>query len=123
MWDVEYTDEFFEWWDQLTDPERIDVTAYVGLLEKCGPNLKYPYSSGIKGSVYGHIRELRVQHAGKPYRILYAFDPRRTAILLIGGNKIGDDRWYEKYVRIAEYLYDQHLIELQQEELDNEKIF
>ena len=42
------------------------------------------------------MRELRVQHRGKPYRILYAFDPRRCAILLIGGNKTGKDQWYEK---------------------------
>jgi hypothetical protein len=58
------------------------------------------------------MRELRVQYKGDPYRILYAFDPRRTAILLIGGNKTGDDRWYEKYVPIADRLYAVHLKEI-----------
>lgn len=66
------------------------------------------------------MRELRVQHAGKPHRILYAFDPRRTAILLIGGNKVGDERWYVKYVPIADRLYKEHLNSLQQECLTNE---
>jgi hypothetical protein len=59
-----------------------------------------------------HMRELRVQHKGLPYRILYAFDPRRTAILLIGGNKTGNDRWYAEYVPVADRLYDEHLDEL-----------
>jgi hypothetical protein len=61
------------------------------------------------------MRELRVQHAGRPYRILYAFDPRRTAILLIGGDKTGDDRWYTTYVPLADRLYDEHLAQLRQE--------
>jgi len=55
------------------------------------------------------MRELRIQHAGKPYRVLYAFDPRRTAILLIGGNKTGKDRWYIEFVPIADALYDRHI--------------
>jgi hypothetical protein len=61
------------------------------------------------------MRELRVQHAGRPYRILYAFDSRRAAILLIGGEKTGDDRWYETYVPLADQLYDEHLAQLRQE--------
>lgn len=119
MWEVEYTDEFEEWWNTLNESEQIDVAAYVELLEKSGPNLRHPYSSGIKGSKYTHMRELRIQHAGKPYRILYAFDPRRTAILLIGGGKTGKDRWYEKYVPIADRLYEQHLAELKEERYIN----
>ena len=55
------------------------------------------------------MRELRIQHRGKPYRTLYAFDPRRAAILLIGGNKAGDKRWYPKHIAIADVLFDQHL--------------
>jgi len=55
------------------------------------------------------MRELRVQHAGQPYRILYAFDPRRTALLLTGGNKTGDNRWYTKYVPIADRLYEEYI--------------
>ena len=61
------------------------------------------------------MRELRVQHKGDPYRILYAFDPRRAAILLIGGNKAGDNNWYERFVPIADKLYDKHLETLKKE--------
>lgn len=114
-WDVEYTNEFGIWWDSLLESEQIEVAAYVELLEKCGPNLRFLYSSGIQGSRHSHMRELRVQHRGKPYRVLYAFDPRRCAILLIGGNKTGDERWYKKYIPIADKLYDEHLKILKQE--------
>jgi hypothetical protein len=61
------------------------------------------------------MRELRIQHKGEPYRILYAFDPRRSAILLIGGNKGGNDRWYEVYVPRADKLYEEHLAALVKE--------
>lgn len=61
------------------------------------------------------MRELRTQHDGRPYRTLYAFDPRRVAILLIGGDKTGDGRWYERMVPVADRLYDEHLEELKQE--------
>ncbi len=54
------------------------------------------------------MRELRVQHNGKPYRVLYAFDPGRTAILLIGGCKTGNDRWYDEFIPKADRIYDEH---------------
>ena len=108
-WDVEYTDEFEDWWKYLTEAEQESVAATVGLLEIEGPRLPFPYSSGVEGSRHGHMRELRIQHAGRPYRVLYAFDPRRCAILLIGGDKTGNDRWYEQFVPVADRLYDEHL--------------
>lgn len=116
-WDVEYTDQFEEWWSTLDESEHESVAAYARLLEEKGPHLKHPYCSGINGSRHSHMRELRVQHKGSPYRVLYAFDPRRSAILLIGGNKVGHDRWYEEYVPIADDLYDEHLLELRKEGL------
>lgn len=114
-WDVEYTDEFEAWWVGLNEDEQIDIDAVVGLLEEKGPHLPYPYSSDVKRTRHGSIRELRIQHKGKPYRILYAFDPRRTAILLIGGRKGGDRRWYDKYVPLAEKIYREHLKSLEKE--------
>ncbi len=115
-WEVEYTDEFGEWWDSLDQGEQVAVSATVGLLEARGPQLPFPYSSGIEGSKHGHMRELRVQYKGEPYRILYAFDPRRVALLLLGGCKGGDDRWYITNVPIADRLLDEHLQALDQEE-------
>jgi hypothetical protein len=112
MWEVEYTDEFGAWWEHLTEAEKISVTTHVELLEHYGPNLPFPYSSGIYGSKYPHMRELRVQHQGKPIRVIYAFDPRRIAILLVGGNKIGNSLWYTKFIALADKLYDAHLKDL-----------
>jgi hypothetical protein len=114
-WEVEYTHEFVQWWNTLTADEQADVSHYVDELEKHGPQLAFPYSSDVKGSRHGAMRELRVQSGGKPIRIFYAFDPRRTAILLIGGRKGGDKRFYETFVRVADHLFDQHLVELRAE--------
>jgi hypothetical protein len=113
--EVEYTDEFGDWWDTLSEHEQDDVAATVVLLADKGPTLPFPYSSGIDDSKHSHMRELRIQHAGKPYRVLYAFDPRRTAILLIGGDKTGNERWYKEFVPLADALYDQHVEELKKE--------
>lgn len=115
-WDVEVTDEFKAWWDGLTEAERISVERFVLLLEERGPHLPFPYSSSINGSRHAAMRELRVQHQGRPYRVLYAFDPRRVAILLLGGDKTGDDRWYEKNVPLADRLYDNHLAGIKEED-------
>lgn len=116
-WEVEYTDEFEGWWHSLSEGEQDAATAYISLLEQLGPNLGFPHSSGITGSKHGHMRELRVQYQGEPYRILYAFDPRRAAILLIGGNKTGDSRWYDKFIPLADKLYGEHLELLKKEGL------
>ena len=116
-WNAEYTNEFDEWWDELSESEQDDITATVELLQEHGPQLPYPYSSGIKGSSHGHMRELRVQSSGRPIRVFYAFDPRRVAILLIGDDKTGNDRFYEQYVPVADKLYDEHLATLRKEGL------
>jgi hypothetical protein len=63
------------------------------------------------------MRELRAQSRGRPLRMLYAFDPRRTAIILLGGDKTGDKRWYDVHVPRADRLYDEHLQELRKEGL------
>lgn len=112
---VEFTDEFLTWWEGLTPAEQASVRAYVKLLEEEGVALKFPYCSGVVTSRHDHLRELRVQHAGRPYRVLYAFDPRRIAILLLGGEKGGDDRWYATFVPIADKIYEQHLEQLGRE--------
>jgi hypothetical protein len=120
-WEVEYTNEFESWWATLSESEQESLDASVQLLEALGPNLGFPHSSGINGSKHGHMRELRTQSAGQPSRTLYAFDPRRIAILLIGGDKTGNDRWYETHIPIADRLYDEHLEQLRKEGLLNDQ--
>jgi hypothetical protein len=88
-WDVEYTDEFEAWWKTLTESEQESIDGSVGLLIECGPQLGFPHSSAITSSRHEHMRELRTQERGHSLRTLYALDPRRVAILLIGGDKTG----------------------------------
>ena len=116
-WEVEYTNEFNEWWDGLTRRQQIDFATEVKLLQEHGPTLSFPHSSGVHGSRHSRMRELRAQSGGKPLRAFYAFDPRRMAILLIGGDKTGDDDFYKRYIPIADDLYDQHVAELRREGL------
>jgi len=113
-WEVEFSDEFGKWWGGLNADEQKSVDFTVSLQE-VGPTLKMPHSSGVESSRHGHMRELRIQHEGRPYRVLYAFDPRRTAMLLIGGDKTGNNRWYDEYVPLADEIYGRHLRELENE--------
>ena len=115
-WEIEYTDEFEEWWNTLDEAEQESLLMSVTLLEERGPNLRFPHSSGINNSKHDHMRELRTQHEGRPYRTLYAFDPRRCAILLLGGDKTGEwNAWYEWAIPVADDLYDAYLVELRDE--------
>lgn len=117
VWNVEYTDEFGEWYSGLSEPQQDDITAGTLLLMELGPQLPFPHSSGINGSKHAHMRELRVQSGGRPLRVFYAFDPRRSAILLIGGDKTGDNRFYERMVPVADDLYDTYIEEIRKEGL------
>ncbi len=109
---VEFTDEFGEWWNGLTEGEQDAIDFSVHLLEELGPALRRPHADAIHGSKYINMRELRCQYQGRPYRVLYAFDPRRTAILLIGGDKTGKPGWYKEFVPRADRIYAQHLNEI-----------
>ena len=114
-WEVEFTDEFGHWWESLTEEQCDDVAHSVGLLAALGPSLGFPHSSKVTTSKYAQMRELRTQSGGRPLRTLYAFNPLRTAILLIGGDKTGDDRWYERSIPAADGIYERHLEELRKE--------
>jgi len=113
-YEVEFTDEFELWWDSLTEEEQDSLDYSVGLLEEHGIHLQRPHADTIRGSKFPNMRELRVQHHGRPFRVLYAFDPRRRAMLLIGGDKTGKPNWYEEYVPKADRIYSQHLEEIGQ---------
>ena len=116
-WAVEYTDEFGAWYEGLIEPIQDAIDRAVHLLEARRPDLPFPHSSGLSGSRRPHLRELRVQSRGDPLRVFYAFDPRRTAILLIGGSRTGDDRFYQRMMPLADRLYDTYLAEIRQEGL------
>jgi hypothetical protein len=111
-WEIEFTDEFGGWWKSLSEDEQESVTGSIDMLEELGPALTRPHADAVHSSDFPNMRELRVQHEGRPYRILYAFDPRRTGVLLIGGDKTGNPRWYKEFVPKADAIYAQHLREI-----------
>jgi hypothetical protein len=111
-WDIEYTDEFENWWEGLTSDEQESIAYGVDLLSDQGPALARPYADTVNDSSFANMKELRVQHEGRPYRIFFAFDPRRTGILLIGGEKTGTPRFYEEYIPVADAIYTRYLGEI-----------
>jgi hypothetical protein len=111
-WEVEVSDEFIEWYLDLSMNERASVASCVEMLELRGPELGRPYVDTLYGSAYSNLKELRVQHQGLPLRVLFAFDPRRNAYLILGGDKSGDKSWYAGAIRRAEAIYAQHLKEI-----------
>ena len=113
-WNIEATDEFNQWFAALSAAERISVARKVDLLEEVGPLLGRPDVDTIKGSRFPNMKELRIQHRGKPYRVLFVFDPRQTGILLVGGRK-GPKHWYRAHIALADEIYATYLKELKDE--------
>lgn len=116
MFEVEYTDEFEAWWGRLSVVEQIAVEARVDVLAHEGPTLGRPTVDRVSGSAYHNMKELRIARAD--IRILFAFDLRRHAILLLGGSKTGQwNAWYQVAIPEADRLYAEHLQQLQDEGL------
>ena len=111
-WEVLVTQVYEDWFLGLTEAEQVDVLAMVNVLEIRGPHLGRPYVDSLKGTrKVSHLKELRVQHAGKPYRVFFAFDPVRRAVLLCGGRKDGkkEKQFYDRMIPIAEREFLDHL--------------
>jgi hypothetical protein len=108
-WAVDVTDGFAEWWSGLTETEQDDVSATAWLLAEWGPYPRFPHSSWINQSRHRHMREIRIRSGGSPFRLLYAFDPRRVSILVIGGDKGCNNQLYRQHIALADRTYDVHL--------------
>ena len=113
MWNVLLDDEFAAWLNDLNESEIVEILANVELLRERGPNLGRPYVDTVKSSNFANMKELRIQIAGDPWRILFAFDPKRSAFLVVGGNKRGVKRWYKVHVPIADERFRRHLERLE----------
>ena len=114
MWDVEFTDQFEEWWNELSPDDQERIAAAVELLEEHGPSLGRPIVDTLEGSRHRNMKELRP--LGGHLRVLFAFDARRTAILLMGGDKSGHwSEWYAAALPLADRLYDEHVRGLRNE--------
>jgi hypothetical protein len=113
---VEGTDQFAAFYGDLSGQEQARVDKVIGYLEEFGHNLGRPHADTVVGSRHANMKELRP--SGSPIRLFFAFDPRRVAILLIGGDKSGDPKFYRRMIPIADDLYDQHLREIAEEDQD-----
>lgn len=111
-WQISITEEFESWFLSLSEPEQIDVRASVELLKLLGPDLKRPYADSVKGTKrLKNLKELRIQHRGKPYRVFFAFGSDRRAILLCGGRKDGRraKQFYSIMISRAEKEFFRHV--------------
>ncbi len=112
-WTILLHEEFEGWLLEQAKRVRVAILAKAGVLGEYGPQLGRPLVDTVQGSRHKNMKELRIQVAGNPWRILFAFDPERQAILLVGGDKSGDKRWYEVHIPIADERFDAHLRSLE----------
>ncbi|OOR86646.1 addiction module toxin RelE [Moraxella caviae] len=112
MYTVLMTDHFHDWLVSLSPDEQDSVAHAVKLLQVYGHQLSRPYADTLQGSKLANLKELRIQHSGKPYRAFFVFDPLRQAILLCAGDKSGNKRFYKQMIPLAESLYQTYLEQL-----------
>ena len=112
-WKVIETESFDDWFAQIDEKAQEDIYVKVEMLAELGPSLRRPFVDTIKESRYANMKELRVQSKGRPFRIFFSFDPKRRAVLLIGGDKTGKKRFYQEMVTHADRIYKNFLKELE----------
>ncbi len=115
MWNTDRTDPFLNWIKGLDDDAKEAIFEKLLVLRETGPSLGRPFVDTVKNSKHKNMKGLRIQNKLRMFRIFFAFDPERKIVLLIGGDKRGDKRFYEKMIPIADDLYDKHLQELLKE--------
>lgn len=113
MWTLERTKEIADWVKNLDDDAKEAILKVLFILQKLGPSLGRPYVDTIKESKHQNMKELRIQNKKRVFRIFFVFDPKRKAILLVGGDKKGDKRFYKKMIPIADTLYDKYLLKME----------
>ena len=111
MIEIIISKEFEDWFRNIDSQAKKDIFASIETLREFGSSLGRPHVDTLNGSKLKNLKELRVRSSGKPYRILFIFDPKRRALLLVGGNKAEDKKFYEKMIKKAEIIYEQFLKE------------
>jgi hypothetical protein len=114
MWNIERTDEIAQWIKGLDDDAKEALLKGFIILKEIGPSLGRPHVDSVKRSRHHNMKELRIQNKLRLFRIFFVFDPLRNVILLIGGDKKGDRRFYQKMIPVADQLYDKYLVKLKE---------
>ncbi|MFA5243196.1 MAG: type II toxin-antitoxin system RelE/ParE family toxin [Sulfuricella sp.] len=110
-WAVLFHDDFAAEFSLLAESLQDELLAHALLLRDFGPGLGRPTVDTLKGSRHANMKELRFSWAGEVWRVAFAFDPARQAILLVGGDKGGSDqrRFYKRLISLADSRFDAHL--------------
>ena len=110
-WSVEFVAEFDAEFDELSDSVQDELLAQAKLLEQFGPSLGRPRVDTLKGSKHSNMKELRFDADGRVWRVAFAFDPKRRAMLLVAGDKSGTSqkRFYRRLIETADKRFDAHL--------------
>jgi hypothetical protein len=108
MWAIQTRKVFRDWLEQQNDADRENVLALLKVLREIGPGLGRPYADTLKGSTITNLKELRVQSAGAPIRVLFAFDPNREGVILCAGHKNNEKRFYREMIALAEAEFESH---------------
>jgi hypothetical protein len=113
-WTVEIGDEFEPEFDALPEDVRTEILALALVLQRFGPQLGRPRVDTLKGSRHANMKELRFSAADGEWRVAFGFDPRRSAILLVAGDKSGgsEKRFYRQLISKADGRFDAHLARL-----------
>ncbi|TAG88688.1 MAG: addiction module toxin RelE [Oscillatoriales cyanobacterium] len=120
-WNVEFHSDFYSEFAEFPTDVRLELLAKLTLLQEFGPNLKRPHVDTLNGSTYSNMKELRFRAADGVWRVAFAFDPRREAILLVAGDKSGgsEKRFYKQLIKIADSRFADHLIKLTEQQTDD----
>jgi len=114
-WNIIFDPDFKIWFYQQEQGLQDETFAVLSVLGELGPKLGRPRVDTLEGSTFQNMKELRIQYQGEPWRILFAFDPKRQAVLLVGGNKTGNKRWYKENIPITDKRYRKYLEILKEE--------
>lgn len=122
-WDIIFHTNFYDDLTSLAEDLQDEILAHAKLLAQFGPNLGRPTVDTLKASRHTNMKELRFDWSGEVWRVAFALDPKRQAILLVGGDKRGADqrRFYKRLIAIADARYDQHLATLKKESKHGKK--
>jgi hypothetical protein len=120
-WNIDFHSDFYSEFTEFPTDVRLELAAKLSLLQVFGPNLKRPHVDTLNGSTYANMKELRFEAADGVSRVAFAFDPRRSAILLVAGDKSGgsEKRFYKQLIKIADSRFADHLTELMEQERDD----
>jgi hypothetical protein len=121
IWNIDFHPDFYSEFIELPNEVRLELLAKVALLEVFGPNLKRPHVDTLNGSTHANMKEIRFRAADGVWRVAFAFDPRRCAILLVAGDKSGssEKRFYRQLIEIADSRFNDHFTKLTEQAADD----